>query len=98
MVVVVTDPILEASRRSSRLNAPDEANGYQDAKSVVHRLQRDGTDLGPGDLGHAIGRDVGLTRYRPQDRQSLGRDLNTAVTKEGCRVRGHAGRVDQTLD
>ena len=38
-----------------------------------------------------VGRDVGLTRDRPQDRQSLGRDLNAALTKEISRVGGHAG-------
>ena len=98
MVVVVADPILEASRRSGGLNAPDEAFGDQDAEGVVHRLERDGTDLGPDDLGHAVGRDVGLTRYCPQDSQSLGRDLNAALAKEVCRVGGHAKRVDQLLD
>ena len=36
-----------------------------------------------------VGRDVGLTRDRPQDRQSLGRDLNAALTKEVSRVGGH---------
>jgi hypothetical protein len=98
MVVVVTNPILEASRRPGRLNAPDEAFGDQEAKGVVHRLQRDGADLAPDDLRHGIGRDVRLARYGPQDSQSLGRDLNTALTKEGCRVRWHARRVDQIFD
>ena len=98
MVVVVADPILEASRRSGGLNAPDEALGDQDAEGVVHRLERDGADLGPDGLGHAVGRDVGLTRDRPQDRQSLGGDLNAALTKEIGRVGGHAHRVDQILD
>jgi hypothetical protein len=65
MVVVVADPILEASRCPGGLNAPEEAFGDQDAKGVVHRLEGDGADLCPDDLGHAVGRDVGLTRYRP---------------------------------
>jgi hypothetical protein len=100
MVVVVADPILEASRRAGGLNAPDEAFGHQEAEGVVHRLERDGTDLGPDDLGHAIGRDVRLTRDRPQDGQSLGRDLNAAFskTKEMGRVRAHVHTIDQNLD
>jgi len=98
MVVVVANPILEASRRSGGLNAPDEAFGDQDAEGVVNRLERDGPDLGPDDLGHFVGRDVGLTRDRPQDSQSLGRDLNTALPKEVSRVSSHTGTIDQTIE
>ena len=65
MVVVVADPILEARRRSGGLNAPDQPLGDQQAERVVHRLQRDRADLGPDGLGHAVGRDVGLTRRPP---------------------------------
>ena len=89
MVVVVADAILEASRRSGRLNAPDEALGDQDAERVVDRLQRDGADLGPDDLGHGVGRDVRLSRDRPQDGQSLGGDLNAALAKAARRVSDH---------
>jgi hypothetical protein len=98
MVVVVADPILESGRRSGGPNAPDQALGDQNAEGVVHRLERDGTDLGPDDLGHGVGRDVGLTRYRPQDSQSLGRHLDAALPKEVGRVGGHSVRVDQFLD
>ena len=65
MVMVVADPILETSRCAGGLNAPEEAFGDQDAERVVHGLERDGTDPGPDDLGHAVGRDVGLTCHRP---------------------------------
>ena len=82
MVVVVANSVLEASGCPGRLNAPDETFGDQDAESVVHRLERDRTDLGPHDLGHLVGRDVRLPCHCPKDRQSLGRDLNTAFTKE----------------
>jgi hypothetical protein len=98
MVMVVADPILEPGWRSGGLNAPDEALDNQDAEGVVHRLERDGPDLAPDNLGHAIGRDVGLARYRPQDRQSLGRDLNAALTEKVCGIAGHAERLDQLLD
>ena len=98
MVVVVADTILEASRRSGGLNAPDKAFGDQDAEGVVHRLERDGTDLGPNGLGHGVSRDVGLTRDRPQDSQSLSGDLDTALPKEVGRISEHAVRIDQLID
>jgi hypothetical protein len=36
MVMIVADSILEASRGSGGLNAPDKAFGKQDAEGVVH--------------------------------------------------------------
>ena len=67
MMVVVAHPILEASRRAGRLNAPDQPLGDQDAQRVIHRLERDGADLGPHGLAYCVGRDVGLTRDGPQN-------------------------------
>ena len=90
--------VLEASRRPGGLNAPDQPFGDQDAEGVVHRLERDGADLGPDDLGHAVGRDVGLTRDRPQDGQALGRDLDAALTKEASRVGQHARSITQFFE
>ena len=98
MVVVVADPILEASRRPGGLDAPDETLGDQDAEGVVHRLERDGADLGPDDLGHAVGRDVGLTRDGPQDSQSLGRDLNAALPKKVSRADVHSRSLPPHLE
>ena len=63
------------------------------AEGVVHRLVRDGTDLDSDGFGHGVGRDVGLTHDRPQDSQSLGRDLNTALPKEVSGVGGHIDMV-----
>jgi hypothetical protein len=98
MVVVVTDAILEAGRRPSRLNAPDEALGDQDAEGVVHRLERDGPDLRPGDLGHLVSRDVRAACDCPQDSQSLGRDLDAVLPEEVSRVGGHTDTLDQIID
>jgi hypothetical protein len=89
VVVIVADAIFEASRRSRGLNAPDEALGDQQGQGVVDRLQRDGTDPGPDDLGHGVGRDVRLTRDRLQYRQALGRHLDAAFTKKRCRIGPH---------
>jgi hypothetical protein len=97
MVVVVADAILEAGRRPRGLNAPDEAFGDQDAEGVIHRLERDGSDLGPGDLGHLVSRDVRAARKRPQDSQSLGRDLDAVLPEEVSRVSCHADTIDQIL-
>jgi len=88
VMVVVADPILEASRRPGGLNAPDQAFGDQDAERVVHRLERDGADLSSDDVGHGVGCDMGLARDRPQDSQTLGCDLNAALAQEVCGV-GH---------
>ena len=98
MVVVVADPILEASRGSRGLYAPDQAFRNQYAERVVHRLERDRADLRPDGLGHRIGRDVGLTRDRPQDSQSLGSDLNAALPKEISRIRTHGLILDPIMD
>jgi hypothetical protein len=98
MMVVIADTIFEASRRAGGLNAPQKAFGDQDCESVVHRLKRDGADLGPDDLGHLVGRDMGLPRDRAQHSQSLGGHLNTAFTKQRCRVPRHGDSLDQILE
>ena len=91
MVMVVADPIFETRGRPRRLNAAEEAFGNQEGERVVHRLKRYGADLGPDGFGHAVCRDVGLIRHDSPDRQSLGRDLDTALAKKfswvGCQVR-----------
>jgi hypothetical protein len=97
-MVVVTDPILEPSRRSGGLYASDQALGDQHTEGIVDRLQRDGTDLGPDHFGHGISRDVRLTGYGPQDRQSLGRHLDTALPKEVSRGSGHCARIAEPFE
>jgi len=97
MVVVVAHAIFEARGRAGGLNAADETFDHQDAKSVVHRLERDGPDVGPDDLGHTVRRDMGLSRDRAQHRQSLRGDLQTALAKEVSRVGCHVDRLAQFL-
>ena len=82
VVVVVTDPRIVEGRRPGGLNAPDEALLGQHPEGVVHRLPRDGTDLGANVLGDAIRRAMRATRDRPQHGQALGRDLETMFAKE----------------
>ena len=90
MVMVVTNPVLEARRRPGGLNAPDQALGHQQAKRVVHRLQRDGADFGPDDVGDGVGRDVRLPRDCSQHCQALCGDVDTALPKDVCRSSNHA--------
>ena len=89
MVVVVADAVLESRRGPGRLNPPDEASGNQNAKRIVHRLERDGADLGPRGRGHGGGREVRLARDDPKDSKPLGGHLDAAFTKERGGVRRH---------
>ena len=66
--MVVADTILEARRRTCRLNAPDELLADKNVKRIVDRLQRDRADLRPHSFGDGVGRDVRVTCYCPQDR------------------------------
>ena len=93
VVVVVTNTILVAGRRSGGLDAPDESLLDKHPEGVVHRLSRDGTNLGANVLGDVVGRAVGLTRHRPQHGQALGRDLDTMFAKEVGWIARHSGIV-----
>ena len=80
--MVVADAILVEGRRPGGLDAPDEALLGQDPEGVVHRLSRDGADLGANIFGDVIRRAVGPTRDRPQHGHALGRDLDTVFAKD----------------
>jgi hypothetical protein len=82
VVVVVPNSILVKGRRSGGLDAPNESLLDQHPKGVVHRLSRDGADLGANVLGDLVGRAVGPTRHHPQHGETLGRDLDTMFAKE----------------
>src|SRR5262249_59552588 len=69
--------------------APEESPLDQHPEGVVHRLSRDGADLGANVLGDVVGRAVGPTRHRPQHGQALGRDLDTTFAKEVGGVTQH---------
>ena len=102
MVVIVTDPILVASRRPGGLDASDEAPLGQQTERVVDRLARDGTDLGPGDIGDVVRRAVWSTGDRPQDGETLRRDLDPVSAKQ-VRWRdgwlpGHGRKIRSFLD
>ena len=65
VVVVVTDAVLIAGSRPGRLDASEQAIVDQDAKSVVHPLTRDRTNLGSHGLGYVVCRAVRSIRDRP---------------------------------
>jgi hypothetical protein len=80
--MVVTDTILVKGPRPGGLNAPEESFLDQHPQGIVHRLSRNGTNLGANVLGDIIRRAVGPTRHRPQYSQALRRDLDTMFPKE----------------
>ncbi len=98
MVVVVAEPLLVARRRTERLNPPDQTRADQEAQSVVDGLQRDRTDLGPDRLRDLVGGDVRSAGDRPQHRETLRGDLNSAFAEKAARVLVHEARLDQSLE
>ena len=86
-MMVVAHAIFEAGWESGRLNASQDAFGNQEAERVVDGLERDRANLCSDDLGDCVGRDMRLTRHRAENRQPLGRHLNTELTKKIDRVR-----------
>ena len=82
-MVVITHSVLVARWRPGGLDAADDALVGKGRKGVVHRLKRDGTDVGPYDrvdVGRGAVRSV---RHRPQDSQTLCSDLHTVLVKDG---------------
>ena len=75
MMVIVANPIFVASRRTNRLNSPDETIVGESTESVVDRLAGDRADLVSHDLGQFFGRSVRPTGDGLHDGQALGRDL-----------------------
>jgi hypothetical protein len=82
MVVVVADSILIPGRRPGGLDASNEPLVGQDPQGVIYRLAGDGTDLDPHSLGDVVRGAVRSVGDRPQDGQTLGRDLETVLAKQ----------------
>ena len=95
VMVVVANPIFEAGRRPGWLNAADETFGREHTKRVVHRLERNRTDLVPDRFRDGIRGDVRLARDGPEHGEPLRRDLDAALTKELSRIGRHATSLDQ---
>lgn len=66
--------------------------------SASYRLERDGADFGPDEVGHRVGGDVRVRGDDAEDGQSLGRDLNAALTQQLCRVGRHRDRIHHILE
>jgi hypothetical protein len=96
--MVVADPIFVERRRPGGLNAPEQTLGDEHAERVVDRLEGDGADLGPDDLGGGFSGEVRLARYGPHHSQALGGHLDAALTKLGGGVESHGGRAYQSLE
>lgn len=87
VMVVVIDPDLIASRRTRRLDAPDEVIFGQDAQRVIDRLTRDGADVGPYQLLYVLRGPVRPAGHSSHDGQSLSGHLNASLPE-------HVGRPD----
>lgn len=86
--MVVADPILIKSGRPGRLNAPNQSLFDQHAEGIINRLLRDRTDLGANLFGDYVHGAVRPARNSIQHGQTLGRNRNAVLTKEGGRI-GH---------
>jgi hypothetical protein len=93
MVMVVSDPALVPGRRADGLDTPDEASIDEHAERIVDGLARDGPDLGPRHLGHAVRRDVGSPGHRTKHGQALCRNREAVLAKQVSGFDGH-GRQD----
>jgi hypothetical protein len=88
VVIVIASTLIEC-RRPGKLNAPDDALFGQDTKGIVHRLSRDGADVGTNVVGDVVRRSVGPRRKCSHDCQTLRRDLQTVFAKEALWVVEH---------
>ena len=93
VVVVVPDSILVKGRRPGGLDTPDDTLLGQYPQGVVHRLSRDGTDLGTHVCGDVVSRAMGPPRNRTQNRQALSRYLDTMFAKDFCWIVTHPAMI-----
>jgi hypothetical protein len=80
-MMIVTDAILVQGGRTGGTNPPDDSLLGQDPQGVIHRLSRNGTDLGANRVGNVIGRTVRLLGHGPQHRNPLSRNLESMLSK-----------------
>ena len=81
VVVVVADPVLVPRRRPGRLDAPQQPGVGERAEGVVHRLARDGADLGADDPVDVVGGAVRPFGHGPQDGQALSGDPHAVAAQ-----------------
>ena len=82
VMVVVVDSVLVPSRRTGRLNPPDEALLGQRPKSVVDSLVRHSADLRSHGLLNLIRGGVWTTGQHTEDSQALSRHLRTVLSEQ----------------
>src|SRR3954453_13676265 len=87
-MVVVANPVLVAGRRPGRLDAPEEALVGESREGVVHRLTRDGSDLGAYDRVDVVRCAVRSVGHRPQNSKTLGRHLQAVPAEQRTVVHG----------
>ena len=79
--MVVADPVLVARRRPGGLDAPQQALVGERGEGVVHRLARDGADLGADDPVDLVGGAVRPLGHGPQHGQPLRGDLQAVAAQ-----------------
>ncbi len=82
VMVIVANSILEACRRTGRLNRSDDVVLGQHGQRVVDRLARYRSDLSPNGFGNLVGAPVWLSRYGSQHGQALRRHLKSVFSQE----------------
>jgi len=98
MVMVVPHPVLEASRRADRLDAPEQACGNQGIQGVVDRLTRDCPDVPSDRLTDLVRGAVRLLGHGTHHRNPLGSHLHAVGTQASSRVLLHGPRLGPDLD
>ncbi len=81
VMVIVTNPIFEARRRTCRLNPPNDPLVGEHVECIIDRLPRDHPYLGLDLSSHVICGGVRLSRHGTEDRNPLCGDLETVLTE-----------------
>jgi hypothetical protein len=81
VVVVVTNPRVEAHRRTRRLDAAHEVVFAQDPQRVVDRLSGNGAKFGPHGRGDFVGCAVGVLHRRLQYTDALRRHVEAYLAE-----------------
>ncbi len=80
--MVVTGAGFVASRRSGRLDAPEDVPVDQDGERVVDRLTRDCADARADAVDHVVGSGMGMLGDHAQDGQTLGGHLHAVLAEK----------------
>ena len=98
VVVVVADSRLVESGGADRLDAPYETHLGERVQCVVHRLARDGADLGTSNFVHGISGGMRVGINGAEYGESLRRDMDTVRAEQLLGGRHHGENNIHVLD